>query len=65
MLLHTHTHKIIECNDWDDVKKNLSVYVTNENFLQAQSMINEGLDHWHFVYGFCVDTLTITKQEEA
>ena len=63
MLLHTHTHKIIECNDWDDVKKNLSVYVTENDFLQAQSMINAGCDQWNFVYGFCFDTVRVKGEK--
>ena len=62
LYLTQNNGRTIECNGWDDVKKNLSVYVSPNELLQAQSMIKAGCDQWNFVYGFCVDTLTVGKR---
>ena len=60
LYLTQNNGRTIECNGWDDVKKNLSVYVSPNELLQAQSMIKAGCDQWNFVHGFCVDTLTVS-----
>jgi len=57
--LHQNCGRTIECDGWDDVRKNLSVYFTEKDFLQAQSMMKAGRDHYNFVYGFCFDTVRV------
>jgi len=55
LYLTQNNGRTVECKSWEDVKNNLTVYVSPNEFLQAQSMMRAGLDQWRFVYGFCVD----------
>jgi len=53
--------RTVECNGWEEVKSNLTVFVSPNEFLQAQSMMRAGCDTWNFVYGFCVDQVSKHK----
>jgi len=66
LYLTQNNGRTVECKGWEDVKSNLTVYVSPNEFLQAQSMMRAGCDQWYFVYGFCVDSVNkIDPREEA
>jgi len=66
LYLTQYNGRTVECKGWEDVKSNLTVYVSPNKFLQAQSMMRAGCDQWYFVYGFCVDSVyKIDPREEA
>ena len=50
--------RTIECETWEDVRNNLTIYVSTGEFVQAQSMMRAGCDEWNFVYGFLVDNVS-------
>ena len=58
LYLTQNNGRTIECKTWQDVRSNLTVYVSPGEFAQAQSMMRAGCGEWNFVYGFSVDNVS-------
>ena len=48
----------VQCENWDSVLNNITVYVSPSDKVQAKAMLDAGCATWDFVYGFSHDRVS-------